>query len=260
VSTDSTSRWQLRPSARALVAWRDHELATFASVLDAAVLAWQRDWGLDDTARTTCENTVARDRRAGWQLLGRHAGGAAWIQSAAVVGLCRQLLGTDDASTPIAAEVLAACRQDLRVRCAASLQLAEDSDAAELVPALTAWRGAVEARLAFGARVLVDAGCLLALLQAAGTPQRTDRPKAAPALHALSEAIADLPVPLKIRLRPCEIEVGALQDLVVGDVVLLPHPLDAAAAVEDADGQQLFCGQLARSHGRKAVELAPAPT
>jgi flagellar motor switch protein FliM len=72
-----------------------------------------------------------------------------------------------------------------------------------------------------------------------------------------------LTLPLQVRLEACEVDIGRLQDLQPGDVVRLPHRLDAPAAVVGPGGQPLFGGYLVRRRGRKAVELAPvgaAPT
>jgi flagellar motor switch protein FliM len=61
---------------------------------------------------------------------------------------------------------------------------------------------------------------------------------------------------VEARLLACELDVATLQRVRIGDVVRLPHPLDRPLTVHGADDRSLFTGFLARSGGRKAIELA----
>jgi hypothetical protein len=81
--------------------------------------------------------------------------------------------------------------------------------------------------------------------------------EARPPLVSVTEALARVELPLQVELQGCELELGALRDLQVGDVVRLPQRLDSLAAVRQ-DGSTLFSAHLGREGGAKAVELAPA--
>jgi len=77
------------------------------------------------------------------------------------------------------------------------------------------------------------------------------------ALSPLQQALAGSRVALQVHLADCELAVGSLHDLQIGDVVPLPHPLRSPLQVRDGDGRPVFSALLARSRGCKAVQLAP---
>jgi hypothetical protein len=131
--------------------------------------------------------------------------------------------------------------------------------AAECVPpprgAWRPWSGALLVSLPLCGDVLLDAALVRAVLPA--RPVAAGAAGARAPLVPLHRAAAALTLPLQVRLEACEVDIGNLQDLQPGDVVRLPHRLDAPAAVVGRDGQPLFGGYLVRRRGRKAVELAP---
>ena len=75
----------------------------------------------------------------------------------------------------------------------------------------------------------------------------------------VASVVADFPMRLRVQLEACELDVGSLRELQVGDVLRLRHRIEMPAWVHTAGGDPLFSGFLVRSRGRKAVELAPVP-
>jgi flagellar motor switch/type III secretory pathway protein FliN len=263
VNAPRPSPWQRQAAARPLLAWRTAQLAPLAAAFDAALQGWAADWGLLPDAATRCDNAHPR-AVSGWQLLGRRSEGAAWLLrgSQGEAQLTRQLVGTDTATTPVAMEAIAACRFDLRARLAAAWQLEPaGSGVPDQPPAVLAvWGGSVEATLAFDTHVLLDVACLASLPGASHAREAAPawKESAADPLVPVGEAMTDLPLTLQAQLEPCAIAVGSLQDLQVGDVVRLQHPLHLPVAIHDERGSVLCAGHLARRRGFKAVELAPA--
>ena len=121
--------------------------------------------------------------------------------------------------------------------------------------ALSAWSGSLVVSLPFGARLLLAAGAVRKLVAAAGGAPSGPR-RATGALLGIPEAIGDRELRIEVSLEGCDIEIGALQDLQLGDVLRLRQGLDKPASVSVADGTPVFSGFLVRSRGRKAIELA----
>ncbi|MDB5915204.1 MAG: hypothetical protein JWP22_3879 [Ramlibacter sp.] len=254
-------RWQLRDDAIRMVAWRPSELAKLAAALEAAVLAWALDWGLPSQGQVRCEaETHGRDSD-GWQALGGAGDSRSWakVDPDCESQLARELLGTGDPLTALAAEVLRACRTDLRMRLATACSVAAEADAcSDGPPPSSCWSGCVVASLPFGLRMWLPRRCVATLVgPAAALAASKRRP---PELFPVSDAVAEAPIPLQVKLRPCQMDMGSLFDLRVGDVVGLQHAIVEPVAIEDAHGLQVFRGHLARARGSKAVELAPSST
>jgi flagellar motor switch protein FliM len=83
-------------------------------------------------------------------------------------------------------------------------------------------------------------------------------PGAPQALTPVALAVECLRMPLHVELSACELDVASLEDLRIGDVVPVPHRLDAPLLVRDAQEETLFGGYLAQRGGRKALALAAA--
>jgi hypothetical protein len=119
------------------------------------------------------------------------------------------------------------------------------------------WSGALQFGVADDVLVIANATAIRRLLgSAAGF-----RPEVARAgeLCKLEEALADLVLPFDLELAACELDASLLLSLAPGDVVCLPHDLDAPVQVRDGDGRGCFEGDLRRQGGKRAVQLrAPA--
>jgi hypothetical protein len=158
----------------------------------------------------------------------------------------------------LASEVADACERDAwsRIRAALDLRPGSPEDLPALASTASPWAGAVVANLPLGMRMLMTATLVDALLKRRGIA-RSLAPSPRGGLVAVREALSNTSYAVEVQLDGCEIEIGALQDLQVGDVLRIQHPLDAPASVRSDGGATLFNGFLARSRGRKAVELAP---
>jgi hypothetical protein len=161
-------------------------------------------------------------------------------------------------SSPLLTEAIAACMRDAGSRLASALDPGPGAkgEVDALLPS-GKWSGAVAAFLPCGSSVLMEGECVERALRSASAPARPPR-DAAPALVPLLEAARASAVRLEARLCACELDLALLQRLRPGDVIRLPHPLDRPISVHGADGRALFDGFLARSHGLRALELAPA--
>jgi len=267
VSSGSRSEvWRRIEAARPLVAWREAELGAVASVLTGAQEAWCAAWGLSAMASpVTCVPAVEADRQAPWQRLGAGEAGAAWMALPARFEdeLALALWGGSGALGPIAQEIGKACRDDFQSRVGSALQVeASAGVATDPVNAGVAWSGWVTVALDAGARLLLDARWVEALLRvhAPQLARRAVAPAAGKSLTPVGTALAGVRLALRARLADCELDLASLQDLRIGDVLAVPHRLDAPLLVRDAQGELVCGGYLARQGQRKALELAACPS
>jgi flagellar motor switch/type III secretory pathway protein FliN len=251
----STTIWQRGRTGLPLRAWRDAQHAALADALSCAMRDWERAWSLPAASdRIRCVAATADAQEQGWRPLAAKATAKAWFRRGTLADalLARALWDIELATTPIACAVQASCAQDLLARLAAALRLEADRDGAEGPPG-GCWSGALGAELPWDLRVLVNVQAVEALV---GTASPTARAQTRAPLVALHRAISHRPVALSVHLTDCEIALGSLRDLQVGDVLRLEHALDAPLQVRDTEGNALFDAALARSRGLKAVEIA----
>jgi hypothetical protein len=267
IGTKEASPWHPRPTARALLAWSGPQLAQLGAALGRALAQWRDAWGMaPESGELRCEaatsDWVVRD---GWRMLG-DAGCAAWLHvpqnTAATLGAV--LFG--EVATPASAgvAVAGACAQDAIGRLAAALGLTAAEDASGPPPAIgTAWSGAVQVVLpgSPGWLLLLSAEAMQSWcsrhgLRAQDTRGRTPRE----VLCTADEAMGSRPVALTVDLSGCDIDLGTLQSLRIGDVVRLRHDLQSPARLTDAEGRPVFDGFLVAHRGRKAIELVQPQT
>jgi hypothetical protein len=243
-------------SARRLFAWRDAELARLAQLLQDAVLAWAAQWGLPPPWQgpVSCACVSAPGAGAQWDCMGGEAGASVWrAPGDATADALAQALMRATCVTPLLRALGEACRHDLEGRLLSALRLKGDGSGSAPAPGFPGrWSGNLVATLPGGVQWLIDAAVAERLLR----PARAMRPGSG-ALVPVGKAFADMAFPLQVRLEGCDVDLGTLQDLQPGDVLRLRHRLDLPASVCADDGDLLFKGFLARSRGRKAVELAP---
>ena len=161
--------------------------------------------------------------------------------------------------TDVLLEIAESCQRDALTRLAPALRLEGADDLPEISGAVFApWSGSVLAVLPGGGHMLMQGGVVERLLQVVDQPPASAaRTRAAP-LVSLTQAMASMSLPIQVQLEGCELAIASLQDLQAGDVLRLRHRLDAPLAVTADGGKLLFGGFLARSRGRKVIELAPA--
>ena len=253
-----STAWGSQPGARRLIAWRGQELSALALRLDEVLGAWSRDWGLpaESAGTTACAEAQAQGERSelGWLQIGQ-GNGAAWIawHREQAAQLARSWFQADAADTPVVQAIVQACRCDLVQRLCAALELeAVPGTGAPVSQAWQRFSGAVVAELGAGV-LLMEAKVVEGLLRR-GT---RDVPAAGQPLVPVANAIAQNTLQLQVQLEGCELAMGDVAALRLGDVVRLGHRTDMPAVVVQAGGPVLFKGWLARSRGRRAVELAP---
>ncbi len=79
-------------------------------------------------------------------------------------------------------------------------------------------------------------------------------------LLSIAQAVQHKKVRIRVELSSCDIELGNLQQIQVGDVIPLPHGLEQALQVKFASGDALCLAFLGTRATKKAIEvLAPSP-
>lgn len=267
-------------TVRAIRWWRASERERVAAEILRVTLSWARDWDIQLDIRADCDSIgpdyVAPTSIERWRPLGDMAGaggGAAWVPAdlahwPAFMALWRRadvLARSDDDRAPISREVAGlawkAWQEALRVR----LSLEQPSHA-DRVPAASIWQdggGAVAVRLSVGPSavvLLLEAPVVATLL---GYPQSCvtagARTGLAGGLAPLATVMSGRSVQLRLELHPVDIDLGMLCSLAIGDVLALPHHVDAPATVVDEEGEAAFDAFLVSREQRKAVQIcAPA--
>ena len=267
-------------TADVLTWWQPGLLDQAARTVRAAWSAWTHDWisaSIPGSGGCTC--TLAHQSpshaEVRWDPIGTRGKAAAWIEvrhnpienvQEAIFGLDHQLPAPPDAregmATAVAHGAWAALAGTLR-DC-----LSLDCDDAQPRPPLGAfkpWSGCVVVSPPNGGplahSLLLNAECVRVLLQLQGI----DRPAAEHAQHKridmtpLQEALAGHKLLIQAELATCEIDLGDLENLGIGDIVPLSHPLDEPLRISTpVDGP--FCAAfLGRHAGSKAIELVREP-
>jgi hypothetical protein len=255
--------WQASVAASPLMAWRTGQLSLFAGVMRSVLADWAAGWGLPGSWFADVGCAPASDLAAEtWSCLGRSEEGNAWFSPAFREQelLADALFPGASPLTELLLEIGEACRRDVKARLASALLLQEAADDPHALPGsvFAPWSGAVLASLPWGGRVLLEGAAAARLLRSrGGLPAAAARRGVSPVVP-LAQAIASMSIPVQVHLEGCDVAIGSLQDLQPGDVLRLRHRLDAPATLMADNGETLFDGFLARSRGRKAVELAPA--
>ena len=257
-TTPPPSPWRRVDRAVPLHAWRDAQLEPIALRLQAALDAWREDWGLGNGSfEVTCAALQDPVEGSRWTVLGARNGAIAWVDGFIAVDetLARALLDVDHPTTPVARGVFQRCRADGLARLANALAL-EPEGVAEHAPPSGRWTGAVQAILPWGMRVLINHAAVQALAPASERASAAASARLSTALAGIAEALGNDTLSLSVQLADCELDVGSLQDLRVGDVVRARHPVDRPLRVLHGDGEPLFTGHLVRRGAFKAIELA----
>jgi hypothetical protein len=90
-------------------------------------------------------------------------------------------------------------------------------------------------------------------------PKRALAPQAdKAALTPPTAAAASAQVVLKAQLRPVALTLGQIKSLQLGDIVLIPHPLDLPLQVMTDTGTHLCEAYLGQEAAHRSLELLPA--
>jgi hypothetical protein len=106
--------------------------------------------------------------------------------------------------------------------------------------------------------VALDAASVDAILAKSGEEQPQISPKAlkSAGLARVDAALGQRTLALGAYLLPCTLSLGALQNLRVGDVIALEHPLDQPAQVFSEKRERVAHAWMAQTSGFKSLELA----
>lgn len=252
-------------NAKPLLWWTSGQLAWVGSRLQSSWEGWLRSWvpGGQDGARV--DGRLAPEsacKVAGWTRIGDKGAQCAWLRTtdmgpslAAVYGFARpEAQGL--ASQAVAAELWQQARADLaatlRDACGLDSTHREEGPHPEL---FRAWSGAVLVSLGgdrAGVELLVSAELTQSLLAAfpKGPALGSSRDK----LHPLSDALAATSVRASVELAACELDIGTLLGLRLGDVIPMAHPLDAPLSVK-LEREVLCAAYLGRQGHNRAIEL-----
>ncbi len=239
--------------------------------------AWARDWVLDSGAATrACTAVQAHewpDRKgAVWSPLGSRGDVAGWIDVRtdptellfeAMFGADSLTDGRPSGKGEIAeALVLRGWNALTEALCAAIALDAMHGPSAPDPALLKPWSGGAILSLPFSGDVCISLLFNPACVGTAATsPGRRNAvaQRSAAGLVPLRQALASRVLPVRVELSACELDLGSLEGLRIGDVVPLPHRLDAPLRVATGSDVQLCAGFLGSHSGFKAIELAREP-
>jgi hypothetical protein len=251
--------WRASDAARPLHWWDERGLERLAQALRDTLALWRAAWGVSgEDSRPGCRPAGTLPPAAGrWHALQGNGIARAWLclPDDSNARLQQALFPGAASCGPLARALADSCRQDAMARLAGLLGLACDEAGSPPEAAIMrVGSGAAEADLAaaLSARLLV--GPEAAARWREGSRAVKSHAHRAP-LVAATAALAHRPLALQVELEGCELDVGALQELQVGDVVRLGHALHDPASVRHA-GLPLCHAYLGRRGSRKAIELA----
>ncbi|MBC3911118.1 FliM/FliN family flagellar motor switch protein [Undibacterium umbellatum] len=129
------------------------------------------------------------------------------------------------------------------------------------------WSGAVQLEIQWcGVKMVLvlNQACVEQLLGTDGLAEDENKRKLtrkvpSSKLQSIVQAVQDKKIRIRVELSPCDIELGNLQHIQVGDVIPLPHGLEQPLQVRFANGDALCLAFLGRRSNKKAIEvLAPS--
>lgn len=135
----------------------------------------------------------------------------------------------------------------------------------DAAPAPGFWSGALEVQISWwGARIrlLLDGSSIQQILNDHAPEslkphlQATSGRAPASVKVGVVQALSGNTVELRAELNAVELSLGQIQALILGDVIPIPHRLDAPAKILDRDGRILCVGWLGKQQTQMAVELA----
>lgn len=105
--------------------------------------------------------------------------------------------------------------------------------------------------------VALEADCVDAILVKSGEETPASQKTSGQAgLVRVDAALGQRTLALDAYLRPCTLSLGALQNLRVGDVIALEHPLDQPSQLFSQNREKVAHAWLAQTNGFKSLELA----
>jgi hypothetical protein len=261
------SRFATPDRSRPLLSWTAAQREGIGQRVERAFRGWAGDWlaHAEALVSCTCEEAVAETagEQASWLPLGADSAGAAWLTlrdepaEMMMAALFAADLRASAAQPELAGSVAQQAWTSLLATLRTALHLGSPMDL--LAPAKTEfkpWSGSLALQLRGPGRlalqVLLNGACAQSLVTAPSPAMRPVVQRAT--LTPILSALADRRLRLRVELSACELDLGTLQELRPGDVVPLPHLLDAPLVVS-TENQPLCAGFLGRHAGLKAIEL-----
>jgi hypothetical protein len=209
-----------------------------------------------------------------WEPLGGRGRAAAWIEvrQRPVDNIQEALFGADRLQTPLGpregvAPAVAAQAWSALI-CTLREALCLDCDGGQPSPARSIfkpWSGCVlvspQSAVPLAQSLLLNADCVRALLGLPEVSGGDGAPQSNAGTSSLEEALAGHSLLIRAELAGCELDLGELENLRIGDIVPLAHALDEPLLVSTPDDDPFCAGFLGRHAGSKAIELirqAPA--
>lgn len=273
----STADFPSTPAHQPLRWWNAAQLREIAHPIERAWRDWLAAWSAAraETGAVSCELAWDEGGLADQapKQFGSRAGAQAWF---AVSGEFNEAVAAslfDDAAAgpgrprttraALASAIAAEAAEDLLGAICGSLGLDRSVQDVQLdANIFRPWSGAVVVSVGWGQatplRLLLDGNTAARLVaQPATGSSRRQAPREE--LTAVKDACAGRRVSLQVSLSPCELELGALRSLQIGDIVPLPHRLDAPLQVTLA-GDRVCQAFLGKRRDAVAVELIRDPS
>lgn len=266
-------------AVRPLRWWNDSALTEFAHRLNNGWRRWCSEWGFEGSA-VQCWNARKADDLYGavrhWAKVGALPIDGIWLgvpERVPTHWIGRGMFGITPESTmsEVSMHVTRDAWQDLLRELAMSVEVeamraidtpSTTPPAGDLFP----WSGSVAARLSLARgpieSLVVHLGPEVAR-SCAPPSRRSSAQEPQGALISMAQALSHRRVDLEVHLAAAEVELGMLQSLRIGDVVVLSHSLHQPATVcwsttaEQRDVPALFGGHLGRLGTCKALEAIP---
>lgn len=257
--------------ARPLRAWSHAQQEEVQHLLHQLVRSWQMAWGLSHAEGETTQLTVrvpkvavADEQTVYWRF---EEWPAADLAQTALRALQTALFGdsahltTVSGAAVIAPEITRVAWNDWQQRLASTLHVPLSAWPADgdQDHAADAWSGTLSVHLEWcGTRcTLLLPGPVVQKLLRPAAPQPAVAPQP---LAPLTDALQDQRLDVRARLRDVTLTLGELEQLSPGDVLLLPHRLDAPLQILGPDEEALCHAWLGQQAGRIALELSPLAT
>lgn len=241
--------------------WTQVQLDAVALVLADPWSAWLWEWHGERPLTVTC--TPAHEVQDGgveWHpVAGAEDAWVWWERGDPEAGPVRTSLFGPEATVAagsMAAAVERMSRKALEGRLANTLGLLEPMPAAR-VPALerSAWSGSLIVRVSapsLSIRLFMNGLCVAKALGPLGYARPVED------LPPVEDGVSSLRTRASVELVGCEINLGDLQAVAVGDVLRLPHRLSEPMLVKVGD-TPVCAAHLGRRADSRAVELLQAP-
>ncbi len=265
------------------LAWvPDRELIQLAQRLNQLLDTWFEEWRSEsiDAVKVSCyaagQCSVDLSRVHTWTQMGVGADEGLWVGLTATKQniFAETLFGNpaqksqETAQSSLANRLISQAWTDFLVHLSSGLGLANApiSSTAPEGRLFEQWSGAAIVKLQLDTQCIffvLSASLMQTLrslqtLGAGGTPNLPALPKLLRPIARLEQTLAKQIIQLRVSLNGCELDLGSLEHLQLGDVVRLEHKLDQALLLKTGQGELVCHAYLGRNKNKKAIELASA--